>query len=169
MGAPAHGAAASAQGQGAAEAPAWVWATSPRAGSSAASHLSSPGLPELELLSLPSPRKELKSREALRQDKHTLLLHALLLCLLGGAMLAWRSRLGEVFPRAGSAPGCGGSPPWSQHSGRLPVSLETRGRARPPSAGSSRQDTHTPPGGLGRACLAVGRPNPGLSQHTINI
>lgn len=55
--APPHGAAASAQGRGAGEAPAWVWATSPRAGSSAASHLSSPGLPELELLSLPSPRK----------------------------------------------------------------------------------------------------------------
>lgn len=82
-------------------------------------------------------------------------------------MLAWRSRLREVFPRAGSAPGCGGSPPWSQHSGWLPVSLETR----PPSAGSSRQDTHThtPPGGLGWACLAVRRPNPGLSQNTINI
>ncbi|XP_052497752.1 uncharacterized protein LOC128049565 [Budorcas taxicolor] len=116
-----------------------------------------------------TPEKELKSREALKQDTHTLLLHALLVCLLEGDMLAWRSRLGEVFPGAGSAPGCGGSPPWSQHSGRLPVSLETRGRARPPSAGSSRQDTHTPPGGLGRACLAVGRPNPGLSQHTINI
>lgn len=87
-------------------------------------------------------------------------------------MLAWRSRLGEVFPRAGSAPGCGGSPPWSQHSGQLPVSLETRGRARPPSAGSSRQDTHTPPGGLGRACLAVRRPNPGLrpehNKHLIH-
>lgn len=84
-------------------------------------------------------------------------------------MLAQRSHPGEVFPGTGSAPGHWGSPPWSQHSGRSPVSLETRGRTHPPSAGSSRQDTHAPPGGLGRACFAVGRPDPGLSQHTMNI
>ena len=96
-------------------------------------------------------------------------LPSLLVCLLGGAVLAQRSHPREVFPGTGSAPCRGGSPPWSQHSGRSPVSLETRGRARPPSAGSSRQDTHTPPGGLGQACLALGHPDPGLSQHTMNI
>ena len=65
--------------------------------------LVSQGLPELELLSLPFPRKELKSREALRHDEHMLLLHA------GSAALPprlppGRSRAGSEKPPRGGLP-----------------------------------------------------------------
>lgn len=79
----------------------------------------------------------------------------------------------EAFPRLAQLSATR-SPPLSQHAWRH-LRAVTRhlgapwAQGPPLSAGSSRQTPHTLPSGLERASLAVGRPNPGLSQHTINI
>lgn len=103
----------------------------------------------------------------LRRDKGRLLLHAgkpaLLICLLGGAVPLGEGPPGRSSPGLAQRPAVG-EPTLVPALRAVTVRLETRGWARPPSAGSSRQDTHTPPSGLGRACLAVGRPYPGLNQ-----